>query len=805
MAASATLRGSKRATLVLAVLAGLAGGLVLAGWSAILRASSSVDRFEQAVGDADLSVATCGPDGHFDLEAGACAVPYLPDAERDLIAALPGVDATGVGAILPLWYSAPSLPERAGGAVWAMADDGFPTALGTPVVVAGRMFDADAPDEMLVTEDIAAVTGIGVGDTLTVRGYPLEQGVDLQAEPLGEPVEVHVVGVVRYPTDLSPRHSSDDIEQLDANPLLTRAWYERYGRHLDAFATAVMVRFSAGADPTAAISQALAGQETLLTPAAAESDVGTVRDAVRYETGVVVAVTVAAALAALVVVGLAIARQSGEEHDDLLVLAALGVTRRQQAVSATMRAIPVALGAVVVAAATTVIASVWTPIGLARRAEVDPGVRLDVLPLAVGLPAVAGVVVVAFVAPMLRRRRSPRRTAGSTIGSAAAMAGCSPEITTGVVLAFPGGARRSGVAPVITGALAAAAVVSAAMLVGGLDHTLADPARFGARWDAVIDAPVSIEQERAFTEVLRADDRLTDVAGQLYTEATIGGELGLVHALDRVRGESITPVIVDGREPVRDGEIALGGVTMRELDVEIGDSVPIELVSAVEPTSEDATVVGRVIIHDGFNAEAGDGGLVTAAWARRLLPGAFAQTFAVRLAPGTTIEDLRADYATVTPTVPQKGLVNLQRIDALPWVLAAAVGALAVGAMVHVLTSGVRRSRPQLATLRALGFTQGQLRSSVRWSAAVIAVCAVAVGIPLGVIAGRWGWRVLGSSVGVATEAPLPVLFTILTGTAIVALALVAAIVPAARAARQHAGALLTHDALRPTVETSRR
>ena len=89
-------------------------------------------------------------------------------------------------------------------------------------------------------------------------------------------------------------------------------------------------------------------------------------------------------------------------------------------------------------------------------------------------------------------------------------------------------------APVIAGALAAAAVVSAAMLVGGLDHTLADPVRYGARWDAVIDAPVSIEQERAFVDVLRADERLTDVAGQLYTEAAIGEKVTLVHALDAV-------------------------------------------------------------------------------------------------------------------------------------------------------------------------------------------------------------------------------------------------------------------------------
>ena len=305
-----------------------------------------------------------------------------------------------------------------------------------------------------------------------------------------------------------------------------------------------------------------------------------------------------------------------------------------------------AVGAVVVAAATTIVTSAWTPIGLARRAEVDRGLRVDVVPLVIGLPLVAAIVVLAFVAPTVRRRRIGPAGQRIVAGAAAAMAGAPPRSPPVSSWPFPGAPRRASAAPVIAGAMAAAAVVSAAMLVGGLDHTLADPARYGARWDAVIDAPVSIEQERAFSAVLRADERLTDVAGQLYTEASIGGQVTLVHALDPVVGEAITPVIVDGREPIRAGEVALGGVTMRELGVGIGDSVPVELLSALEPTTVEATVVGQAIINDGFSAEAGEGGLVTAAWARQLVPGAFAQTFAVRVGPGTTIDDLRADYAT---------------------------------------------------------------------------------------------------------------------------------------------------------------
>jgi putative ABC transport system permease protein len=120
----------------------------------------------------------------------------------------------------------------------------------------------------------------------------------------------------------------------------------------------------------------------------------------------------------------------------------------------------------------------------------------------------------------------------------------------------------------------------------------------------------------------------------------------------------------------------------------------------------------------------------------------------------------------------------------VPWLLAAAVAALAVGAMVHTLSSGIRNAAPQLATLRALGFTRRQLRSSVRWGAICVAICAAALGIPLGVIAGRWGWRTLGASVGGATEAPLPLLLGAGTAAGLIALAVVSAIGPAARASR---------------------
>ena len=139
-------------------------------------------------------------------------------------------------------------------------------------------------------------------------------------------------------------------------------------------------------------------------------------------------------------------------------------------------------------------------------------------------------------------------------------------------------------------------------------------------------------------------------------------------------------------------------------------------VVGVEPIVVEATVVGQTIIHDGSSAEAGDGGLVAASWARELVPGAFAQTFAVRMAPGATLADLDADYAGVSPTMPQNGLANLRRIDSLPWLLAAAVAALAVGAMVHTrrVGSATRRRNWQRCAHRIHATPAAQQRALER-------------------------------------------------------------------------------------------
>ena len=139
-------------------------------------------------------------------------------------------------------------------------------------------------------------------------------------------------------------------------------------------------------------------------------------------------------------------RQVGNVERDQEMLAALGLTARQRATAAGSVAVFAAIVGGVFAVGAAALTSPMFPMGLARKAEVDPGFRIDGRVLGLGLVAivafVASVAAIASwrVAVSVTRDRDARAVRRpSTVTRAAANAGASPVLTTGLRMALEPG------------------------------------------------------------------------------------------------------------------------------------------------------------------------------------------------------------------------------------------------------------------------------------------------------------------------------------------------------------------------------
>ena len=79
----------------------------------------------------------------------------------------------------------------------------------------------------------------------------------------------------------------------------------------------------------------------------------------------------------------------------------------------------------------------------------------------------------------------------------------------------------------------------------------------------------------------------------------------------------------------------------------------------------------------------------------------------------------------------------------------------------------------------------------VFWEASTLAGAALLVGLPLGVIAGRWAWVIFAHSAGVASQAEVPVPLVLLAIPATLLLANLIAAGPGWTAARVPAATVL--------------
>jgi putative ABC transport system permease protein len=235
-------------------------------------------------------------------------------------------------------------------------------------------------------------------------------------------------------------------------------------------------------------------------------------------------------------------------------------------------------------------------------------------------------------------------------------------------------------------------------------------------------------------------------------------------------------------------EIVLGHRSLRALGKHVGDHVDV----VAGPRSVSMRVTGVMLgISAGsvFNGRLDEGGAVTLAGLKRLEPDAFVTLFFVRFAPGVdrhaALASVQRDFGPVVlQHVPAQDVQNLVRVDALPGLLAALLALLAVATLTHSLFASVRRRRRELAILKAVGFARVQLTGSVLWQTWALVLAGVVVGIPAGVLLGRWAWRFVATQIGSVQHAVVPIATVGIVVPIAVIVATMAALVPAFLAAR---------------------
>src|SRR5512133_1281412 len=737
--AKAQLRGRALASLLLVLLVGLGGALVLAAVAGARRSEVALPRFLaiNRTMDAEVWVQPEGPAD--DLAKARRQVAALPEVRQVFRASgaitgaliLAGVDPTDPAH----WH------RQIGGVA---LDPGGSLAFGRPIVVAGRLPDERRAEEAAVDEELAARRHLRVGSRYRVGAFTIQQfgpaGEGASITPQGAVVDLRVVGIVRYPSDLKPVVTDQDNIFVNTGELyLTPAYWQRYGPDIANYGISLMVTLRHGGADLPRLQadlRRLYGERAVVTTeglASGETLTAGTRRAIRLES---------AALAALLLVGQTLGRQILLEASESPTLRAVGMTRGQLVGVAVIRAAPIALGGAVLAVAGAVALSPATPLGVARRAELHPGLAVDLPVLAGGGVAVAAAVLACAALAGWRAARAaggqlgtaevPGAERSSRVAATLAAVGLPPAAVIGSRLALEPGRGRTAVpvrSAIAVAAAAVCALTAALTFDASLLRLLSDPAAYGITWDVRVGNFAEPQGAERAARKLASNPAVAAYAGAAYAGAAYAGAAyaGAVTGSPdaRIDGRAVQllsftpgkgelpPAIVEGRAPTQPGELALGSVTMRALGKHLGDTV----VATSAGASQRLRVVGRVIFNNTALAmeevAPGNGGIVHAQlWRRLSPPGAppiSPAAFFVHLAPGSdrhqAIAQLQRDFPdTVIFPLQQPDLTNLERVGYLPGLLAGLVALLAVATVAHALVSSVRRRRRDLAILKTLGF-----------------------------------------------------------------------------------------------------
>lgn len=755
-----------RSWLALALLVSVTGGITVAAVAAGQRTATAYPRLLAATKASDLLVFTGSSVGLANLSQAAVA--HLPgvasDARLDFFSfatATTKHDSFGYAYILGT--SSESLAAK------------FPYKL-----VAGVEPDPKDPGQVLAGDNLTKY-GIRVGSVVRVSFYgPSQESASNTGEPPSGPVlSLRVVGIEVSGGSLPAGRPGGAF-------FVTPAFvHSESPRILTSPVDAVRLSHGASGAPSfTAAADRLAGGSSKVSVQFLDSTTTEIEASIQPQVVGWWIVFAFAALAAMMAVGLALARQDAAEADAYPTLRALGMHPTQLLAVGLARSGMIgtvgAAGAVALAYALSPLA----PVGEARLAEPTPGFAFDVPVLLLGALAVVVIAVFLGAGPGWRHAHAGtlnEETQWTRSPPAVVVwlgrIGASPSALIGSRYALKGGRGRDAV-PSRTALLGAtvgvATLVGAAVFGASLTHLVATPKLYGNGFSLAGTTGGEDESSLARSKLLTLPG-IEQLSAGSVGDADVRGVEVPVLALDSWRGPPIVSVVA-GHAPTSPHEVALGTITMREVHARIGSVIPIR-----GPNGKTAlfTVVGRAAFPVSFGPT-GDGGLgiglaasfrgIKTAFCPAMgstngcLPTtAFFVTFAHSPAGVAGLAHAKAALNRVlsplglqTPFEPTS-LINFggQSIN-FPLIIGGVAVVFGVASLLHFLLVSVIRRRREIVTLKSIGFVRRQVTTVVEWQATMVAIMAVVVGTPIGIALGRFAWELFASNYGVIGVVVVP-------------------------------------------------
>jgi hypothetical protein len=802
-----------RASLYLAVVAGVAAGIVGASFQAAARADTSLERFTRQNRNYDLLVQGCPPGVDPRKLAGIpdliskCVNPVVAERFRDVLNRVHDVEGTAVESSLLVALLDPSASNHWGRLTYLTAinsPDSSPLPA-RPIVVEGRLSNPAAPDEIVISEDAARAARLHAGDVVHLAGWhqaDFNAAGDGSRPPQTPGFTSKIVGVARFLEDVQTNDTgslSDFNLPGSPNFYAGPGWAAAHSSDLATNGSSVLVRLRGGTrsvkDFEAEMNKAPDGWFNQVSPASGV-DPPSVRRVIELERRALLVFAFVALVVGGVFIGLTSVRQFRQDSAERLL--ALGMTRRDLRAVNVVRALTIAVLACSVAAVSIVALSPLGPLGLARTLEFDLAVRFDAVVVATTVLAL--LVVFSVAGLMTRVETKPARRSGSGARISRldrALRELGPVVSVGATVAR---GRWSRVVVAVT-AIAISVGVAAGCVVASYDHLVAGPSGYGARWDVAVGQYSDRSALDAGVAKLRANPTVVAAAGY-YEQPDVAQTDVAQSDVSKIEGRNARflaladyighsdPVVARGRTPMTDNEVALGRATARLLHKGIGDTVKV-----VSPTHETLPlqVVGIVVVNDPVAARsgAGDGVFVRPrVFAKIAGPGGdVAQSIVLRLDPhrdrAAAIESVRRDFpGSIREAVPSVDVGNVGRLRALPRLIAALFAILALATLIHASATMFARNRTTLAVLAALGFTRGQRRGACVFATTALVFVGVWIGIPTGMIVGQRVWRALADGIDLPSTAAQAWLTLTVASIAALGLAALVALVASRRSVR---------------------